>query len=106
MECIVLLESLRRNPIIDEAIQLIKELTPPAYESRKRSPCPNCGSKRSTIWYKSMVNETYIKCDVCGINGPAAKSDIQAIKSWNDMCKARNENKAVNEDIRKENNNE
>lgn len=68
---------------IDEIINLLKESCPKPYESRKKENC-SCGaaSRQIKVWYGGG---TYAcKCDVCDKTGPWCKTEIEAIRSWND----------------------
>lgn len=55
------------------------------YESRKKLPCPKCGTPRPETWFSSSMLEDKkvgIKCRECGF-AVWDKSEIQAIREWN-----------------------
>lgn len=55
------------------------------YESRKKLPCPKCGTPRPETWFSSSMLEDKkvgIKCRECGF-AVWDRSEIQAIREWN-----------------------
>ena len=55
-------------------------------ESRRKLPCPKCGSKRLSVWMTgdgSGKPMECIKCDKCDITGAWSYTTIGAIRDWN-----------------------
>ena len=51
----------------------------------RRSPC-RCGRKQLETWYRTDGSGcVYLKCPVCGLQGPDGKTEREAKKYWNAM---------------------
>lgn len=65
---------------------LRKVTEPKPRESRKKLPCPKCGSKRLSIWCycdKDGKPIEAIACDKCKIASAWSRTTIGAIRDWN-----------------------
>ena len=52
------------------------------YESRKKLPCPKCGTARPEIGFS--VDMTVVRCRNCDLK-VCSKTEIGAIRAWNAM---------------------
>ena len=55
-------------------------------------PCPACGNNKMTI--KRCFDSTeggisghYVMCNACGMQSPKAKSDVEAVRKWDDLAR-------------------
>ena len=62
----------------------IKATVRKPHESRRKLPC-TCGCKRISIWYGS--DYCMCVCDKCMRDGMREKTEIGAIRAWNDMIR-------------------
>ena len=67
---------------LEKADSLLQQKLKP-YESRRKQPCPKCGTPRPETWFgcysKSIV---FIKCRACDFK-ITGDTEIAAIRAWN-----------------------
>ena len=52
------------------------------YESRRKLPCPKCGTSRPETWFS--CDKVGVRCRSCGLE-IWGKTEIKAIRAWNTM---------------------
>lgn len=59
---------------------------PKPRESRAKLPCPECGRKHLSIW-TTTDGKIAIACDECKIASAWSKTEIGAIRDWNEVVR-------------------
>ena len=68
-----------------ETAEYLKKLHKP-YESRRKLPC-TCGRKQIELWSNIKEENYFLRCPRCDKTGPSGKSEIAAIRAWNEMIR-------------------
>ena len=68
----------------DDILQFLEKNKPKPKESQKRQPC-TCGCKLIYIVWNIKRQQFIYQCSECNKRSTGAKTQIQAIRNWNEM---------------------
>lgn len=67
----------------DDILQFLEKNKPKPKESQKRQPC-TCGCKLIYIIWSIREQQFFCQCSECNKRSTGAKTQIQAIRNWNE----------------------
>ena len=73
-----------------EILRFLETNKPKPKESKKKQPCI-CGSRDIKVWWHMTEHKFLCQCEKCERQAPGARTEIQAIRNWNEMMEKERE---------------